>query len=284
TATGDGKSALFMVPIICHMVVSKAPQNFPKFARIRKKPVGVVITPTKGLARNIVDTLAKHGISALAYDRETIISAASQHRNLKEEIGSCCFPIVCIDPEHLRSSSWLQIFDAPMFQENLIFIAVEEMHLVREWAIFRQSYSYIGQFVRGRLRPHVSVFGLSATLEPGIPTAEHAVSTRTFSQLLPHLNTGRKCVVYVQTYEISTNLYLYLIDIDKGGQAGHRIRQYNSLCRPEFNTETLRLLETDPRLQIIIATIALANGVHSSAVDDVLMFQMPKTLSQAEQQ
>ncbi|KAJ6462879.1 hypothetical protein C8R45DRAFT_777966, partial [Mycena sanguinolenta] len=54
TATGDGKSALFMVPIICHMVVSKAPQNFPKFARIRKKPVGVVITPTKGLARNIV--------------------------------------------------------------------------------------------------------------------------------------------------------------------------------------------------------------------------------------
>ncbi|KAJ6462875.1 hypothetical protein C8R45DRAFT_1107949 [Mycena sanguinolenta] len=153
-------------------------------------------------------------------------------------------------------------------------------------------YSYIGQFVRGRLRPHVSVFGLSATLEPGIPTAEVCQSLGFRDYQLFRFSNERLDIQLileplqhaVQTYEISTNLYLYLIDIDKGGQAGHRIRQYNSLCRPEFNTETLRLLETDPRLQIIIATIALANGVHSSAIDDVLMFQMPKTLSQAEQQ
>ncbi|KAF8174177.1 P-loop containing nucleoside triphosphate hydrolase protein [Mycena galopus ATCC 62051] len=314
TATGDGKSALFIVPILCHIAVSKSPEIFPKFRRIRKKPVGVVITPTKGLARNIVETLARHKISALAYDRETIIASASEHRNLKDEILSGCFRIICIDPEHIRSSSWLQIFDAPTFQDNLIYIGVEELHLVREWAIFRQAYSYIGQFIRGRLCPDISVFGLSATLEPGIPTTEicqslgfrdhhlfrfsnerldiqlmieplkHAVSSRTFSQLLPHLNTSRKIVVYVQSYEISTNLYLYLVGIDTSGRPGHRIRQYNSLCHPDFNSDTLRLMETDSRLQIIIATIALANGVHSSAIDDVLMFQMPKSLSQAEQQ
>jgi superfamily II DNA/RNA helicase len=54
TATGDGKSALFTVPIICHLAVSEAPTDFPKFRGIREQPVGVVITPTKGLARNIV--------------------------------------------------------------------------------------------------------------------------------------------------------------------------------------------------------------------------------------
>jgi superfamily II DNA helicase RecQ len=54
TATGDGKSALFTVPILCHLAVSEAPNKFPNFRRIRQHPVGVVITPTKGLARNIV--------------------------------------------------------------------------------------------------------------------------------------------------------------------------------------------------------------------------------------
>ncbi|KAJ7270715.1 P-loop containing nucleoside triphosphate hydrolase protein [Mycena haematopus] len=314
TATGDGKSALFMVPIICHLTISKSPDRFPKFARIRKHPVGVIITPTKGLARNIVESLAKHNISALAYDRETIISAASQHRNLQEELTSCQFRIVCVDPEHLRSSSWLKIFDAPTFRQNLIFVNVEEIHLVREWVIFRQSYGFVGQFLRGRLPPDISVSGLSATLEPGIPTTEicqslgfrdfhlfrfsnerldvqfvleplqNAVSSRSFPQLLPYLNAGRNVVIYVQSLEISTRLYLYLLRMDPSGQTGRRIRQYNSLCHPEFNSETLQLMETDPEMQIIISTVALANGIHSPTIDDVIMLQMPKTLSQTEQQ
>jgi hypothetical protein len=57
TAMGDGKSALFTVPILCHLAVSQAPNQFPKFRAIRRHPVGIVITPTKGLARNIVRSL-----------------------------------------------------------------------------------------------------------------------------------------------------------------------------------------------------------------------------------
>jgi superfamily II DNA helicase RecQ len=54
TATGGGKSALFTVPILCNLAVSEAPNEFPKFRRIQQHLVGVVITPTKGLAQNIV--------------------------------------------------------------------------------------------------------------------------------------------------------------------------------------------------------------------------------------
>ncbi|KAF7341157.1 ATP-dependent DNA helicase RecQ [Mycena venus] len=43
-------------------------------------------------------------------------------------------------------------------------------------------------------------------------------------------------------------------------------------------------METDPHLQVIIATVALANGVHSSKIDDSLSIGMPSTLSQTEQQ
>ncbi|KAF7334889.1 P-loop containing nucleoside triphosphate hydrolase protein [Mycena sanguinolenta] len=314
TATGDGKSALFTVPIICHLALRKSPDSFPKFRRICKEPVGIVITPTKGLARNIVETLAKHNISAIAYDRETIIAAASAHRNLSQEIASCQYHIICIDPEHLKSATWRKIFVAPTLQENLIFVGVEEVHLVYEWVTFRQPYGYIGQFVRGHLPPNVSVFGLSATLEPGIPTTaicqslgfrnfhlfrfsnerrdiqmileplKHAVSGRSFSQLLPYLNAGRNVVVYVNSMEISNQLYLYLVKMDPSGRSGQRIRQYNALLHPDFNSQTLRLLESDSELQIIIATIALANGVHSSAIDDVIQYQMAKTLSSAEQE
>ncbi|KAJ7923291.1 hypothetical protein B0H13DRAFT_1602793 [Mycena leptocephala] len=172
TATGDGKSVLFIVPIICHVALNKSPDSLPKFRRSCKNLVGVVITPTKGLGRNIVDTLAKYNISAVAYDRETIIAAASTHRDLPEEIASCLYGIVCIDPEHLKSPTWRKIFDALTSQENLVFVGVEEGHLVREWVSYRQPYSYIGQFLRGRLPPDVSVFGLSVTLEPGIPTTD----------------------------------------------------------------------------------------------------------------
>jgi superfamily II DNA helicase RecQ len=258
--------------------------------------------------------LASYGISALAYDRENIIHASSQRRNLVHEVSSCQFRMVCVDPEHLKSPSWFKIFDAPMFQLNLIFVCVEEAHVVREWLTFRHSYGYIGQLLRGRLRPEISVFGLSATLEPGAPMAEvcqslgfrnftlfrfsnerrdiqfviqplkHAITSRSYPQLLPYLNTGRKVVIYVPSLEISTRVYIYLIRLDGSGLAGRRVRQYNALCHPDFNSETLRLMETDSHLQIIIATVALANGVHCSTIQDVLSIGMPKTLSQTEQQ
>ncbi|KAF8202010.1 P-loop containing nucleoside triphosphate hydrolase protein [Mycena galopus ATCC 62051] len=314
TATGDGKSAVFTVPIICHMAVNEAPTDFPKFRGIRARPVGVVITPTKGLARNIVETLSKYNIPALAFDRENIIQAAIQRRNLVDEVDSCSFRVVCVDPEHLKSPAWFKIFDAPTFQQNLLFVCVEEAHVVREWLIFRHSYGYIGQFLRGRLRPDISVFGLSATLESGTPTTEvcqslgfrdftlfrfsnehrdiqfviqplkHAITSHCYPQILPYLNTGRKVVVYVPSLEISTRLYIYLLRLDGSGRAGRRVRQYNALCHPDFNSETLRLMETNSHLQIIIATVALANGVHCSTIQDVLSIGMPKTLSQTEQQ
>ncbi|KAJ7328879.1 P-loop containing nucleoside triphosphate hydrolase protein [Mycena albidolilacea] len=169
TATGSGKSALFTVPILCHLAVSEAPQQFPKFSGIRRQPVGIVITPTKGLARNIVDTLTGHGLNALAYDRETIVRAACERRDLVHEVTPCRFHIVCVDPEHLISSSWYKILHSREFRHNLIFTAVEEVHLVREWVTFRRAYACIGQILRGCLPPDVSVFGLSATLEPGNP-------------------------------------------------------------------------------------------------------------------
>lgn len=57
-ATGGGKSALFGIPILVHLEISQNPALYPSFnIPIRTDPIGIVVTPTKGLASNIVRVL-----------------------------------------------------------------------------------------------------------------------------------------------------------------------------------------------------------------------------------
>ncbi|KAF9021242.1 hypothetical protein BDZ89DRAFT_957637 [Hymenopellis radicata] len=317
-ATGDGKSALFIVPIMCHQEVSKHADEYSNF-RVRSQPVGLIITPTKGLASSIVKGLAEYGISGLAYDRETILRAGKERRNLINEITACTlYQVICIDPEHLHAPAWRKILDAPLFRSNLIYACLEEGHVAVEWGqTFREAYNNIGTFLRGRLPSQVPVFSISATLEPGAPTTalckilgfrannftlfrfsnerqdlqfiieplEHGITSRSYPQLLPYLNTGRKVIIYAPSLEIVTRIYLYLFRLEPPGvDHGKRVRQYSALCEADFNKETLSLAETDPRLQVIISTVALANGVHIRMLDDSLSVGFPATLSQTEQQ
>jgi superfamily II DNA/RNA helicase len=56
TATGGGKSAAFMVPILVHQYLYGRENVLPGVwkKKVRQYPVGLVVTPTKGLAGNIV--------------------------------------------------------------------------------------------------------------------------------------------------------------------------------------------------------------------------------------
>jgi superfamily II DNA/RNA helicase len=54
TATGDGKSAAFAIPCLVLLEYNKNPQAYPTGLPTRTAPIGIVITPTKGLANNIV--------------------------------------------------------------------------------------------------------------------------------------------------------------------------------------------------------------------------------------
>jgi superfamily II DNA/RNA helicase len=54
TATGDGKSAAFAIPCLVLLKYNRNPQAYPTGLPTRTTPIGIVITPTKGLANNIV--------------------------------------------------------------------------------------------------------------------------------------------------------------------------------------------------------------------------------------
>ena len=55
-ATGEGKSAAFQVPAIVHDEISKNPDLYPGISA-KKDAVTILVTPTKGLAENIVCSL-----------------------------------------------------------------------------------------------------------------------------------------------------------------------------------------------------------------------------------
>ncbi|KAJ7483467.1 hypothetical protein FB451DRAFT_1028909, partial [Mycena latifolia] len=54
TATGDGKSGAFSVPILVLNEYNNHRELYPAVLPTRLNPVGMVVTPTKGLAANIV--------------------------------------------------------------------------------------------------------------------------------------------------------------------------------------------------------------------------------------
>jgi superfamily II DNA helicase RecQ len=52
--TGSGKSCTFSFPILVLLHYNQSPSSYPRGYRTKEHPVGIVVTPTKGLAYNLV--------------------------------------------------------------------------------------------------------------------------------------------------------------------------------------------------------------------------------------
>ncbi|THU96621.1 hypothetical protein K435DRAFT_594534, partial [Dendrothele bispora CBS 962.96] len=271
--TGAGKSAAFQVPIIVHEEIQRNPSLYPGL-KGKKLPVGLIVTPTKGLAGNIVYEAEKLGITGFAYTHENVTQAHKKKIDIVQVISSCeTYRLVCVDPEHLRADEWSHIASSTPFRTNLIFSCTEEAHLIPEWGNpeFRPDFQFIGTFFRSRLPSSISSFALSATLEPGESTnLTHGLSGEIFPQLLPYLSSGRKTIIHCQTLETVYRVYVYLLSFldDSNPAALRRMRVYHSMCSDKYNTQTLNMLDNDPICQVVIATVAFANGINVRSLLD----------------
>ncbi|KAF8198225.1 hypothetical protein K438DRAFT_1584225 [Mycena galopus ATCC 62051] len=319
TATGDGKSAAFSVPILVLKEYNANPILYLAGLRTRVDPVGVVVTPTKGLASNIVLELGKLHIAVFAYCRESLADARRSGINLTDAIKSCSqWQVVCVDPEHLRDKEWRTISEWPNFHAKLLFSATDEAHLINEWGEeFRPDFRLIGQFFRGRFPTSMSVVALSATLAPGAATSAvctslglfegtfhhirqsnehpniqfimqtltHGLTGYKFPDLLPFLNSGRKTVIHCATLDLVFCVYVYIWRLQPPtADKFRRVRMYTSFCPPSYNEESIRLIDTDPLCQIIIATIAFSNGINAKKLLDSVSMGMLKSVDNKWQQ
>ncbi|KAJ7725279.1 P-loop containing nucleoside triphosphate hydrolase protein [Mycena maculata] len=313
----DGKSALFAVPMVVLLEVARNPAAYPRFTKY-KKPVALVIAPTKGLAANIVFELAVLRVPALAYTSDVLANARKEGHNVTSEIMSCRWPIVCIDPEHLMDKQWERITDWQLFRDNIAFVSADEAHLINEWGEdFRPAFRHIGNFIRGRLPPHVAVSALTATLQPGLRTKSvckalgflqgtfhmyrrsnerknvqfilrpltHSLGGEEFPDLIQYLVSNRKTIIYCATIELCWRVYIYLLRLlPPGPRRMTRVRLYHAMCWPEENEKTVALMRDDPMCQIIVATVAFGQGFNVKSLLDSVQLGVAKTVEQTNQQ
>ncbi|KAK6985204.1 p-loop containing nucleoside triphosphate hydrolase protein [Favolaschia claudopus] len=314
TATGDGKSAAFSVPLLVLNEYNSNPHLYPRGLDTRIGPMGIVVTPTKGLANNIVFELSKLGIHGFAYCRESLADARRAGNDLTSLIKSGTkWQVICVDPEHLQDKEWRVISDSPVFRSKLLFAAVDEVHLIREWgADFRIAFNTIGLFFRGRFPPSTAIVALSATLAPGpetsaicnslglfpgafhlirrsnerpnvqlvMQTLTHGIGGEDFPDLLPYINSGRKLSILCPTIDLVFRVFVYIWRLQTSNtNKFRRIRMYDSLCPAKYNEKTIWLVDNDPHCQIIVATIAFSNGINCLSLLDNILLTVPRTFN-----
>ncbi|KAK1235388.1 hypothetical protein PQX77_001395 [Marasmius sp. AFHP31] len=314
SGTGSGKAALFMVPLLAHRELTTRPQpeSYP-YLTAQENAVAVVVTPTKGLAASIISEAESFGLKGISYCHDVISEYRMKNVDLTRLICECKeWQLLCVDPEHLNSSEWRKIIHHSTFQRHLILFAVDEAHLVNSWGLgFRPAFDSIGACARGHLPETVPILSLTATLPPGQPTVAvckslglvegefHLVRrsnerenmylvTETmkrtpgvskYAQILDFLKSGRKTVIHVNTIPTAYEIYEFLWQhIPKGCSPLRRMRMYHSLCRDDYNRETFELIDSDPELQIIIATVAFTMGINRKLILDSISWNFPSTL------
>ncbi|KAK7021768.1 hypothetical protein VNI00_017279 [Paramarasmius palmivorus] len=308
-ATGEGKSAFFCVPIAVHNEVSKNPELYEGLA-CRKDAVGIVVTPTKGLADSIILELERFGISGLSYCHEVITKLRTEHVDFVQKICECkTWQVICVDPEHLQDEEWSKIIKHETFSKNLIYFCNEEAHLNKIWGTrFRPAFRSIGSFARGHLPDTVPVIALSATCAPGKDTAAicnslgltgdhfhlvrrsnerqnmHIViepfkrrpGVSKYAQLMPYLTSKRKTIIHVENIAEGYDIYEFLWGlIPENVNKLRRMRMFNSILMDSYNRETIALIDSDDALQVVIATIGFANGINCRRLLDSISVGMP---------
>ncbi|THU97044.1 hypothetical protein K435DRAFT_857951 [Dendrothele bispora CBS 962.96] len=297
TATGDGKSALFAVPILVHQELSKIPSFILNSMFLYAKiPSELLLLPQK--------------------DSQTTLKVRDGI-NINKEIANCGYRVICVDPEHLREDSWYKICDSPKFHANVIYCCAEEAHVIDEWGLaFRPLFRHIGAFFRSRLPLTKSIFAITATMIPGPPLdsvcsslgfsapnfhlircsnecpnveisvqlMSSALSGHVFPELLPYLNQGRKTIIHVRTIELGYRVFLYLFRITPHTyNRHHRIRMYSALAPDGYNQRTVELLQNDTRCQVVIATKAFSLGIHARTLQDSISIGTPDTQCELDQ-
>ncbi len=212
--------------------------------------------------------------------------------------------ILLLSPEQLASPGFEGLLQHGVFKQRLCAMGVDEIHLLYSWGqLFRQAFRQLG-FVRARMSSWVRLVGTTATLLSGHPQDTvlrfmglrqgefHLIrrsnlrrNVRTIFRVLtcgvggwsfPDLkwivHSGRKTVIHCSTIALGFRLALYLWHLcPPSPDRRIRIRLYNALNWPSYNTETRDLMRNDPNAQIIIATATFMVGIDLPNIADVVI-------------
>ncbi len=210
-----------------------------------------------------------------------------------------------LTPEQLKTAEFDKLVNDQDFQRRLVALGVDEVHLLDTWGkTFRTAFKQIGPS-RMRFMNNPVLIALTATLRAGAhmrsvcqflglqPGSYYLIRRsnmrydiqldfRTLTSpargiCFPELDwvllKERRVIVFCPTIALSFRVahYLWQKSEDLPDHA-QRIRMYNALNWPTYNTATLGFMHNDARARVTVATDTLSVGIDASHVDDVVLF------------
>jgi Helicase conserved C-terminal domain len=258
--------------------------------------------------------MQKAGLMAIVINSDTLDAARRVGRRLWEEARSKV-TMVLVSPEKLKSKEFGDLLNTDVFWERVFAMGADEAHLMYFWgASFRPRFHQIG-FMRARLPSRGSartpLIALTATLRAGSPkdcicsflglregkyhfirlsnrrddiqfifrNMRSGMKSTAFPELDWVLTDGQRIIIFCATIALGFHVICYLWDLAERinfSNRGQRIRMYNSLNWPSFNSETLGFLNNNNEAQLIVATDTLSVGINSPA-DTIINFGLPSS-------
>ncbi|KAF7324819.1 Bloom syndrome [Mycena kentingensis (nom. inval.)] len=147
--TGSGKTTPFLLPLLL-------PENKGKFA--------LIISPLLSLQSEQAGKFNQVRVRSVAVNNETM--GKEMVKRLKKKDPAVALQAVFAGPEMIMENdafnAWIRTRAA---LERVLFVAIDEAHLIRLWAKFRPHYELLAR-LRSHLPTHIPVLATSATITP----------------------------------------------------------------------------------------------------------------------
>jgi hypothetical protein len=260
--------------------------------------------------------MIKLGLKSLVINSDTYSDAQQNGRDLWDEVREG-FTMVLLSPEELASRGFFKLLEDARFSDHISSLGVDEVHLIYWWGkSLRPAFRRLGN-VRARLPlkngQRVPVLGITATLHVGEPmecvqqvlglvpgqyrfirrsNVRHdiqiifhelrsGITGHSFPELDWILEEGDNTVIFCKTIALDFRVACYL-----WYKAAHlpnrekRIRLYNSLNWPTYNSETLGFLNNNQESSITIATDTLSVGWDSQFTRNAVLIGEPNDIDE----
>jgi superfamily II DNA helicase RecQ len=259
------------------------------------------------------------GLKSLVINSDTTSAASS---NLWVDARSK-YNMVLLSPEELNSDGFHDLLKQKVFFNRTCMFGVDEIHLIYWWGkSFRPAFQLLGQMRarlardRGKLIPLV---GLTATLREGPPMdsihkvlglkpgkyhlirrsnmrhdiqlifreMQSGMAGTTFPELNWILDEKDNSLIFCKTIAVGFRVAAHLWQVARSQKMPNmslRIRLYNSLNWPSYNSETMGLLNNNTFSagggSITIATDTLSVGWDSRFTRNAIIFGEPDDIDE----
>jgi superfamily II DNA helicase RecQ len=168
TATGDGKIALFFLPLLISLCAgsSRHASTVNEF-HTPKNLLVVLVLPLNALEHELAKAMEKYDIFPLVINSDTLKEAHDRGENLWESALSPTVHMIMLSPEKLTSREFDALLKNDAFRKRALNLGIDEAHLLNSWGPeFRIAFQEIGN-LWSRFPKDTTCVATTATLAPG---------------------------------------------------------------------------------------------------------------------